>query len=221
MGDLEFFVTEDGEFIVKRDGVTLNSKVLDSKLARRVRECALICVEMNEVLYWLEELIKLQTTHTFDADVRTPDNERYAMTARSLFTSACVTYFKYFTHGHGMSIKLVAKKLYDCDQLQTHEAIEEMRHKLIAHIDNSDYLSINLFALKDPRNPSKTSIVPQIVRTITLLDAKLDSFIELVKLVYKHYANEYNKYCHALMKNELGAGKFIDHQFHSSFSPLS
>ncbi|HHF2863452.1 TPA: hypothetical protein ACPJZT_003302, partial [Vibrio alginolyticus] len=151
LSELKIFTDEDGEMRFEKGGRFLTGEKLDSHQARRVKECALICTELDDALFWLMEMRELIKDSPEEIVEKTEQAEREARIARAYFTSACITYFKFFTHGHGMSVKLDASKLYDASQLALHNDIEELRHKLMAHIDRSDEFTHDLYSIVDPK----------------------------------------------------------------------
>lgn len=205
MSSLNILTDEAGKLIFTKFGKTLVSTKLETKLARRVRECAFICTELEDSIYWLERLVTLIDSHPNDATERTQENEIFAKEARAYFTSACMTYYKFFTHGHGMSVKADANKLYSQDQLATHALVEELRHKFMAHIDHSDNLSGDIYSLEDPEHRLSPSIIPVFKRTNHFLDYKLEDFLALVKFLYTHFDKQYEQSSRVLMESVFGS----------------
>ncbi|WP_077285775.1 hypothetical protein [Cognaticolwellia aestuarii] len=204
MSQLEIMTNENDELVFLKGGRQLTSRILESKAARRVKECALICTELDDSIYWLKELKELVTHNTISLNDKTDESEKFARDTRAYFTSACVTYFKFFTHGFGMSVKVDANKIYDKSQLEIHNSVEELRHKLIAHIDVSEDFTHELYAIEDPEKEFKPSIVPFFSRTNHFFDEKLDSFIELVEFLKDYFHSQYEGAGKSLMKETFG-----------------
>ncbi|GIU08196.1 hypothetical protein [Shewanella sp. MBTL60-112-B2] len=205
MNELKTLIDEEGDYRFSKGGRILNSRKLDSVRARRVKECALIYTELADVIHWLQELQKLTMETPQNVASKTVESEAIARLSRAYFTSACITYFKFFTHGHGMSVKVDANKLYSHQQLDIHNNIERLRHKLMAHIDSTDDFTHELFAIEDPIKEYCPSIVPVFFRTNHFNEEKLAEFIDLVTFLHDHFVKQYEQSGHSLMDEVFGS----------------
>jgi len=204
MNNLEIMTNEKEEIVFVKGGRQLTSRVLDSKAAGLVKEYALICTELEDSIYWLKKLKELIDNNTISVNDKTDESESFARDTRAYFTSACITYFKFFMHGNGMSEKIDADNIFDESQLVIHNSIKVLRHKLIAHIDVSDELTHDLYAIEDPQKEYQSSIIPLFSRTNHFLDEKLDSFIKLVEFLKDHFHSQYETAGKSLMKETFG-----------------
>jgi len=204
LSELKTLKHEDGSLVFVKDDRILDSEILDCDQAKIVKEHALICLELHDVIFWLEELEELTLRISDDETEVTPEVEKIYRKCRAYYTSAVVTYFKFFTRCYGMVVKPKADVLYSASQLETHKELEVIRNQLMAHIDHSKHFSRTLYALRDPLNKFKPSILPSFIRSNHDNPERLKNFIDLVKFLYSHFDAEYEASGKILMHKIFG-----------------
>ncbi len=206
MSELIIERAEDGGYIFKKGNRRLDSRVLDCPRARKIKEHALIAAELVGVISWLNKIIPLHEQFVARSEGgMSPDSENIAEDIRAYFIAAVVTYQKYFTKCHGVSITpLNPEKIYNKEQLEMHGRVEELRNKLLAHVDHSDLLSHELHAISDPKGVYTPSILPTFFRTNHFVEDALDDFVQLATFLMNYQNQQFIKAGQALMDKEFG-----------------
>ncbi|EGQ8006884.1 hypothetical protein G5Y06_004536 [Vibrio parahaemolyticus] len=206
MSELIIDKNSDGEYTFTKGGRQLDSKELDCPRARKVKEHALVASELVSVKSWLIKVKALNDEFTVMAkDGMTEESQSLADDIRAYYTSATITYQKYFTKCHGVSITpLKADKIFSKEQLELHKRVEDIRNKFSAHVDHSDLFTHDLYALYDPKNEFQPSIIPVFNRHNHLVDDVLEDFINLVDFLVNQQHESYKKAGQALMDKEFG-----------------
>ncbi|HIF9066945.1 hypothetical protein [Photobacterium damselae] len=203
MRQFEIMTNSNNELSFARDGRIFESECLAHRISKNVRDCAIISAELNDVRFWLEQLKNLEAEVEFMSAEVTPEIEKYSSIARAYFTSACVTYFKFFTHSKGMASRLDPSEIYDEAQLKIHNDVKLLRHRLMAHVDKGELFSCDIYLLKDPSKQQAPSILPMLSRANHFTKEKLDLFILLVDHLRNYFDLQYKLRGQALMTEHL------------------
>ncbi|MEC6832064.1 hypothetical protein VXS06_09845 [Photobacterium toruni] len=197
----------DGNHVFKKGGRKLDSRILNCARSRKVKEHQLIVMELEDVVLWLKtiNLQHLQLKELCKQQGEMKAIEDICRSIRANFIAAVVTYQKFFTKCHGISITpLKPEKIYTAEQQDIHGRIDKLRNKLLAHIDHSELLTHKLYAITDPNGEFSPSIYPIYIKANHAIDDVSDKFIQLVEFLISQQNSEYTKSGQALMSTEFG-----------------